>query len=375
MTLKYLLILSLLITPVITFDVIAEDEATASTLKEEDKTVWSPSATEYDWVQLISGEWLKGEIKSMYNESLEFDSEKLKLLTISFDDVKNLKSFRSARVNIENQGTVRGKLHIIDNRVIIGEGEHKKEFERIELISFTPGGKSEIDLWSIKFTLGLDLKSGNTEQFDFSSKLSAKRRTAKSRFVTEYIGNISKTNAVNNELEETVNNHRINTKMDVYVTRYFFYSPVFAEYFEDAFLNIEKRYTLGVGIGYTLIDSDRTDWRISGGPSYLSTKYVSVQPGEEQQVSAGSLALGTVYEIELNNSIDFIFRYDIQLSEAESGGYTHFIVSTFKTEITGKLDFDISFYWDRISKPIVDENGVRPEKDDYRLVLGVTYSY
>lgn len=141
-----------------------------------------------------------------------------------------------------------------------------KKFDMIELISFTPAGDREIDLWAIKFTLGIDLKQGNTDQVDFTSSLSAKRRTSKSRFVTDYLGNISKTDAVSGNIEETINNHRLSASIDKYVTRKFFYTPIFAEYYQDAFQNIDKRSTLGIGIGYTFINTSKTEWDISGGP-------------------------------------------------------------------------------------------------------------
>ena len=35
----------------------------------------------FDWIQLTSGEWLKGELKVLYNYKLEFDSDELDLLT------------------------------------------------------------------------------------------------------------------------------------------------------------------------------------------------------------------------------------------------------------------------------------------------------
>ena len=52
--------------------------------KDSGNTVktWIPSAEKFDWVQLTSNEWLKGEIKGMYKDSLEFDSDKLDLLDI-----------------------------------------------------------------------------------------------------------------------------------------------------------------------------------------------------------------------------------------------------------------------------------------------------
>jgi len=340
-----------------------------------DDTVWKPNAVEFDWVQLTSGEWLKGEIKSMYNESVEFDSDKLDLLSIDLEDVKYLQSFLPSRVNIEYIGEVTGILNISEDQVTVTDGEIVNQYDVIELVSFTPSGDREIDLWTIKFNLGIDLRKGNTEQIDFTSGLTAKRRTSKSRLSVDYLGNISKTDAVSDILEETVNNHRLSTSLDKYVTRNFFYTPIFAEYYKDTFQNIDKRLNAGVGIGYTIIDTAKTEWSISGGPSYLSTDYISVLPGEELNVKSGSLALVTNYEIEINSKIDFIYKYNIQASRPESGGYTHHMIATLENELSSEFDIDISLIWDRINTPTVDDQGNVPEKDDLRFILGISYSY
>jgi len=342
---------------------------------ENGDAVWAPSATEFDWVQLTSGEWLKGEIKSMYNETLEFESDKLDLLEIEMEDVKFLKSFENTNVNIENVGPVTGVLNISEEKVTITNGNSVQEYDIIELISFTPGGEREIDFWSVKLSLGLNLRTGNTEQVDFTSQFSAKRRTAKSRFVTDYIGNISQTDAVTGVVEETANNHRVNTNLDIYATRYFFYTPVFAEYFRDPFQNIDQRTTFGVGIGYTVLDADWIEWNFSGGPSAVTTRYLSVLSGEDIEVSSGSFALGTNIDAEISSRLDFIFKYNIQLSEEESGGYTHHMIATFESELTDKLDIDISAVWDRIVHPAIDDTNEEPDQNDFRFLLGIGYTY
>ena len=336
---------------------------------------WLPAAKAFDWVQLTSGEWLKGEIKSMYNDNLEFDSDKLDLLNIDWADVKYLKSYRPSNINVENHEPVTGSLQISGDTVTITDGDDVQEFDRLNLISLTPSGEREADLWAIKFTLGFNIQSGNTEQLDYNSKFNAKRRTARSRFVLDYIGNISKTGNEDGVLTETVNNNRISSSLNIYATRYFFYTPVFAELYRDPFQNIENRLSLGFGIGYTIFDTSRFEWNINGGPAYLSTSYISVQPGEDKRVGASAIVLGTDFDTELTSSLDFIFKYKLQASKKEAGGYTHHIIATFESEITGSLDFDISMIWDRISQPTKDDLGVAPEPDDYRLTVGVTYTY
>ena len=351
------------------------DAEAAVAADEASSKPWLPAAKAFDWVQLTSGEWLKGEIKSMYNDSLEFDSDKLDLLTIDWDDVKYLKSYRPSNVNIENYESLTGSLQISGDKVTITDGEKVQEFDRLNLISLTPSGDREIDLWSIKFTLGLNIRSGNTDQLDYNSKFNARRRTARSRFTLDYIGNISKTGNDEGVLTETVNNNRINASTNRYVTRYFFYTPLFAEYYRDPFQNIDQRISAGIGLGYTIFDTGRFEWNVNGGPAYVSTKYISVQPGEERKVEAPALVFGTDFDAELTSSLDFIFKYHIQAAEQESGGYTHHIIGTFESERTGSLDFDISLIWDRISQPASDEDSNTPEPDDYRLTVGVTYTY
>ena len=336
---------------------------------------WIPSAVKFDWVQLTSNEWLKGEIKGMYKDSLEFDSDKLDLLDIDWEDVKILRSHRVNNINIEGVGATSGVLEVTGNSLEVINDYENKTYDRSQLISFAPGGKKEADLWSIKATLGIDLKQGNTDQIDYTSKVNIKRRASVTRFLMNYIGNISKTNGGDGSLVETINNHRLNASYDYYKTRYFYYTPVFAEYFRDPFTNIDSRVTLGTGLGYTVIDDAKTELSFGGGPAYVKTKFVSVASGESDSESTLAAVLTTNYDHELSNTIDLIANYNIQVVNKDSGGYTHHIILTVESEITGALDFDISFIWDRTTHPTQAEDGTTPEPNDYRVTFGISYTY
>ena len=336
---------------------------------------WVPSAVEHDWVKLSSNEWLRGEIKSMYQKKLEFDSDKLKLLSIKWKDVKILRSYRESSINIDKYGDVYGILEITEQVVNIHNDYETLTFDRSQLISFVPGGEKETDLWVIKITLGLDIRQGNTNQWEYNAKLNIKRRASKLRFELDYIGFISKTNGVNDQLTETVNNHRITAFLDYYKTRYFFYNPVFVELFRDPFLNIELRATLGTGLGYSVIDDGKTELSFSGGPAYVNTEFISVAAGEKSSRSTGALLLRSYYKTDFTNTLDFITKYNIQYTDEASGGYSHHAIATFKEEIRGELDFDVSLIWDRLSNPAEDASGNVPESDDFRMTIGLSYTY
>jgi len=341
---------------------------------DTDKT-WIPSAVKFDWVQLTSNEWLKGEIKGMYKDSLEFDSDKLDLLDIDWADVKILRTHKVNNVNIEGNGATSGIMEVTGDSVEIINDYENKTYHRSDIISFAPGGKKERDLWAIKATLSIDLKQGNTDQIDYTAKVNIRRRGSTSRFLLDYIGNISKTNGGDGSLVETINNHRLNASYDYYKTRYFFYTPVFFEYFSDPFTNIDSRITLGTGLGYTMIDDGRTELSFSGGPAFVKTEFVSVTVDQNSSESTPAAVLRTNYDFELTKSIDFIARYNIQIGNKASGGYTHHIILTIENEITGALDFDTSFIWDRTAHPTQAQDGTSPEPNDYRVTFGISYTY
>jgi putative salt-induced outer membrane protein YdiY len=355
---------------------IIEQVETASKQGSSDTAkTWIPSADKFDWIQLTSNEWLKGEVKGMYKDSLEFDSDKLDLLNIDWEDVKILRSHRTNNINIEGVGATSGVLEVTDDSMEIINDYENQTYDRSKLISFAPGGKKESDLWAIKATLGLDLRQGNTDQVDYTARVNIKRRGSTTRFLMDYIGNISKTNGGDGSLIETINNHRLNASYDYYKTRHFFYTPVFVEFFRDTFTNIALKSTLGAGLGYTVIDNGRTELSIAGGPAFVKTEFVSVAAGENTSESTPAAVLRTNYDYELSKTIDFIARYNIQVGNQASGGYTHHIILTFESEITGALDFDTSFIWDRTVHPTQAADGTTPLTNDYRITFGVSYTY
>jgi hypothetical protein len=353
------------------------DPTVESGTETKDETVqnqpWKPpppAPDEFDWIQLKSGEWLKGELKVLYDKKLEFDSDELDLLELDWEDVKQVRGHRIFGVRFEGPITVEGLLQVTEDKVFVTVGEERQEFERNQLVAIAPGEPKEINYWSAKLSIGLNLTSGNTEQTHYSSIANIKRRTSATRFVTDYLGNFSETEGV-----ETVNNQRLNTYFDVFKTRKYFFRPIFGEYYRDPFTNISSRVTLGAGMGYHIIDTSKTKLYVSGGLAYQTTRFESVGPGRDSSESTPAFVAGTHFDRELTKTVDFVFRYDLQIINEESGTYTHHLVAALETELTGWLDFDVSLVWDRIEDPTPGADGTVPEQDDFYLIfsLGIEF--
>ncbi len=195
-----------------------------------------PPPDEFDWIQLNSGEWLKGELNVLYEQKLEFDSDELDLQVFDWEDVKQVRGHRIFSVRFEGPITVDGLIQVTEDKVFITVGGERQEFERSQLVAIAPGEPKEINYWSVKLSLGLNFTSGNTEQTQYTAIGNAKRRTSATRFVLDYLGNFTET-----EGDETVNNQRVNSYFDYFMTRKYFLRPFFGEYYRDPFKNIKHR--------------------------------------------------------------------------------------------------------------------------------------
>lgn len=336
----------------------------------EEQETWEPRPPQHmpdgwDWIQLVSGEWLKGELIAMYDETLEFDSDELDLLSLDWEDVRQVRTGRTMQVGFLHQITAIGKLHIEGDKVRV-IGTEERQFERSQLITIAAGAPKEINYWKGNIALGFNVRQGNTNLLEYSLSGVFRRRTVRERISLEYMGNYNKTDEV-----EVANNHRVNIEWNRYRSDRLFVTPVFFEYYADPFQNVAHRETVGVGAGYALVDNPRTSWDVSGGPAYQQNTFSSVEPGSPQSQSTPALAAGTVVDIEVTGWIDFIYEYRFQLVNEVSGRYNHHMVTAFETELTRLLDFDIKLIWDRIQDPRPDAMGITPLQDDFRLIVAL----
>lgn len=326
----------------------------------------SPHPEKDDWIQTKSGEWFRGEIKALYDGDLEFDSDELGFHTFSFSSIVQIKSYQIISVNIENLASFAGILRLKGDKLTVIQGNIEYEFDRKDLVSFAPDEKLERNYWSGKVTISLDLRSGNTDQLDYSAKVNLKRRTAASRLTLDYLGRIT-----SQENEETANDHRVNEKYDIYLNRNFFWTPLFSEYYTDKYKNIDNQFTAGFGIGYTLIDTKKTEWSLSGGPALLYTEYYTVTDSKNKDTISASLELSTHYEFEVTKMTDIEYDYKLTYSDKNAGRYKHHMVLTLENALTSWLDLDVTGVWDYILAPEEASDGISPEKSDFQLLVGL----
>ncbi len=349
---------------------------------------WSPPAPEpdeFDWIQLNSGEWLKGEIRTMYDETMDFDSDELGDLSLDFGDIKVIRTGGVQMVNVDAkekssrrafgrlvpQGSgevVTGYVRMDGDefKIIPEAGGGETVVDRADIISLAAGEPREINFWDAKATLGANYRSGNTEQRDINTQIRIRRRTSSSQFYFQYLGNFSEAQGI-----ETANNHRVTTYYDWFLNQTFFWRVAQLEAFQDPFQNIAQRYTIGTGFGWHIMDTSKFTWDATGGPAYQYLEFDSVTPPNEQTQSNPAASLSTNFDYEVSGKVDLIGVYSLIYAGDDAGGYNFIAQTTLETELLSWLDFDISYIWDYRSDPIPDSSGAVPEKSDSQLIFSL----
>ena len=326
---------------------------------------WFPPEDNFDWVQLKSGEWLKGQIKAMQDRTLEFDSEELNDLTFDWKDIRQVRSPRMLDVLSVTGKMVSGPVTITPDQVTVGD-TNASVFPRDQLQSLTPGGSKERNFWSGRAMLGLTLRAGNTRSVDYNSQMHLQRRTPATRFSLDYIGNVSSADGV-----ESANNHRVNSEFDLWLSQRFYLVVPGVEYYKDPFQNLDLRLTGGVGIGYDIIDRPTMEWNITTGPAYQYAWFDSVEPGNPTSKGAAALTFGSRFKWDITHRIKWLLEYRGQYTSKQVGETTHHAVGTLSLELTKRFDLDVSLTWDRINQPKAGADSIEPKPDDFRLIVGL----
>lgn len=331
---------------------------------------WSPPPPDpesFDWLRLVSGEWVKGEIDLMRDETLYFDSEELDDLQIDWDDIAELRSPRVNTYLFEDRVVHTGTAVMRDGVILVQGGEEVWEYSREEIVGIVAGGVSEWDHWHFRLGAGLSARSGNTDQVDITGDTAIRREDALTRLLLTYSGAVG---SINDELN--TNTHRADGEFDVYLSRRLYWIVEKTDVFSDEFQNVNVRVTPSTGVGYTVVDRKSFEWSLELGAGYQWTRFESVTGGSSDLTdSTFALIPGTSLDFDITQRLEFEGSYFAQLGIPDTSESNQHATGLLSFEITDILDLDVSFTWDRVEDPPQDSDGNVPEKNDYRLSVGL----
>jgi hypothetical protein len=324
----------------------------------------------FDWVQIDSGEWLRGEFVRLQDETLYFDSEEFDDVELDWGDISALVSSGSHTFRIEGREPAQGEFEMRNGVVYIDTGTEQIEVASVEVLALIPGEGRELDFWSFKASLSFSGQDGNTEQTDLTIRGDTHREDALTRWSTGYRGNFASSDG-----DTTADNHRASSSFDYFLTSRLFLNLVSLEYYTDEFQNIATRFTAGAGAGYEVIQSSLLEWEVVAGGAYQLNNYESVGPNEDDTEHDGAAVFGTRLDFDLPLGIEWDNSYKTQVIVTDLEKTNHHAESILDFDIWGPLDFEVGFVFDRIEQPQRKSDGERPERNDYQVTVGLAIEY
>lgn len=329
----------------------------------------------FDWILLINGELLGGDVISMHQDSLEFDSDELGTISIDMKDILQVRTRTIMSIRLDDNSVDEGQLFISEDKVnfIDKPGIY---YPRNKLLAIAPSALSGESLWNGGVSVGLNFKSGNSERFDYTVQVNAERLTSRDRVLMQYTGIFSETEDPDTgDTNKTEDNHRFLGSYDWFYSRSIFFRMPTFEYYTDEFKNIAHQINLGVAAGYIVYDNADSKWDVFVGPSVQYTEFEQeTEDGEKDDTSPGIL-LGTTYDRDITDAIEFYLQYSAKIVSEESGSVIQHIETGLDIEVFNDFDIKITAIIDRVEEPIPDGDGEDPDKNDALLIIGLEYSF
>jgi len=325
----------------------------------------------FDWVRMVSGEWLKGEMKRMRDDNLEFDSDKLDMQNIDFADVTHVHSPAVNTYVFDDRISATGLAVITPDKVIIETEEGTKTFPRSELESIVAGGEREKDWWSMKLRFGLTLNKGNTDQLTYDIKFNVRREDRLTLLDLNYNTTFGRTDGVQN-----VNRHLGEFDFKVFLSSRWFVVPAFGQLFNDRFQNIKFRATPAAGAGIHIIDASKVTWDFVTGIGYQYLNYLdaTLLTGTSNPQNDAFVPLYTYADFDITGDIDLTLSWLTNLVVTTIGNTNHTGKADLAIELTSVIDLDVAFLYLRTEEPAPPPDPMAPaiQKNDYQLVVGIS---
>ena len=322
----------------------------------------------FDWLRLTSGEWLKGTLRRLRDDRIEFDSDKLDLLEFDWEDVERLHCPEVNAYVFEGKLDVVGRALVTEDKVLIEDAEGVKEYRRADLLSIVDGAPRERNWWSSKLGVGFSANAGNTEQGSLTAYFQLTRADYRTRMRLRYDGTVGYANG-----EENVNRHLGTAAVRLYISRRWYFIPGGAAFLNDRFQNIRFRATPGASAGLHVFDTDRVTWDLEAGLGYQYLESASAAVGQRNPQNDGFVSVGTWAEFELADDVTLTLEWQTNFVYTTIGNTNHTGRAEFSVGINDIFDFETSLLFLRTEEPLQREDGTTPAKNDYQVVVSLAF--
>jgi putative salt-induced outer membrane protein YdiY len=317
---------------------------------------WGQAAADEVWLK--NGDRLTGKVVSLDAGTLLFKTSYAGDLSIKWEEVVNLKTDEPIKVVLGDETTAQGTVSPGDSGKVKVKAEQVAEPVTVDLLNVKTINPKPPLRTNLRANVGFSMTDGNTDTQDIYADAEFMARTLQNRYT---IGGLYKRSE--DEDVKTEDKALGYMKYDHFFTKKWYgYANATGE--QDEFKDLDLRVSLGVGVGYQFIESDRTNLSLEGGLSYVDENYIIA---EDNSFAAGRWALKFDHFILPKSLQYFLYHTGLQSVE-DSDDLILFTQTGFRIPFYKNLNITAQFNWEYDKSPSPGK-----KESDYTYLL--TFGY
>ncbi len=303
---------------------------------------------------------LHGSVISFEKGVLVFSTEYVKRIRIPVENIRSISTDRAVAIKMKDDSILTGTLTTLEDgqvAVILGpDGElFPLDWSQVKTINPPP------DKWALDFSLGGDLKSGNTNSTNLNLSFNAQRQWGRDRFSFRFRFEFEE-----KEGKLTENDAFSSIKYDRFLTEKTF-AGVSLELLKDEFKDIELQAITGLGLGYQFWNDEVKLLELQAGIAFFSDNRIV---GPHFKFMSGRFSFVFSYTFFTYFSIENITLYYPSLEDTDQK----------KIRSESSLISRLSTDWSLKFTYILDTDSLSSqtpgiEDVDNKFIFAIQYSY
>lgn len=330
-----------------------------------------------DQITLKNGDRVTGAIVKKDGKTLTIKTESLGTLTVPWEQVVTIRSDGPLNVVLPDGKTVQatlqtseGKVELKETRqtltpaevVTIRDADEQKAYERL----LHPGWGQ---LWAGTATIGFAGTQGNAQTRTFTVAFNAARttNTDKTSLYFNAVKASAVINRVNSDTAQAVRggwgyNHNVSSRLFV---------NTFNDYEYDHFQDLDLRFVLGGGLGYSVWKRERGRLDLLGGAAYNHEKFSPPSPAPEFTRNSAEAYWGEDSNYKLSNATSLVQSFRMFNNLSNRGQYRMNFDLGANTRLLKWLTWNLSFSDRYLSDPVP---GRKNNDILYTTGVGITFA-
>jgi putative salt-induced outer membrane protein YdiY len=335
-----------------------------------------------DTLTLKNGDRITGKVVKKDGDSLVFKGDLTGEVTVSWAAVSGLTTDEPVTVVLPEGKTILGQVATEQDKVSVTAGTTTQTAPLADVKAMRNAAEQQNyerllnpglgDLWAGYVDLGYAVTRGNARTNTLTSAFNAVRATRTDK-TTLYFNQVYSTATINRVGGTTAQAVRGGWAYNRNISGRAFLN-LFNDYEYDRFQNLDLRFVLGGGAGYTMVKNERSRLDVLGGAAYNREKFgpqdATVPAVRELIRNSAEAYWGNDFSYKLNASTSFRQSYRMFNNLSNTGAYRINFDLGLATQLRKWLSWQVTASDRFLSNPIPGR-----QKNDLLLTTGVRVNF